>query len=200
MIAQRLQIATLCVLTKVVERHNSSYVSVLRVLTAGGQREIHSGRTVDLNRRLYIEQRERYLLARVTVQGIQRAGGKCIVVNLNRRAAIFEDQHGGGLRMNGCIDNLPEVWGAKRWRSVVSYLRGRRFRSVICCRLFSITGLAAGYRLRHPGQRRAARRMPRGRHSRADSTRCIRCKCKGYGYDNRHHAGRRHAGGAGPRW
>lgn len=51
MIAQRLQIETVRVLTKVVERHNNGYVSVSRGLTAGGQREIHTGSTVGFNRR-----------------------------------------------------------------------------------------------------------------------------------------------------
>ena len=64
MIAQRLQIETLRVLTKVVERNSSGYVMFL---TAGGQCEIHPGSTVSFDRCLYVEHRERYFLARITV-------------------------------------------------------------------------------------------------------------------------------------
>jgi hypothetical protein len=56
MIAQRLQIETVRVLTKVVERHNNGYVSVLNELAARGQREIYAGSTVGFDRRLYVQQ------------------------------------------------------------------------------------------------------------------------------------------------
>src|SRR5579859_4344012 len=141
MIAQRLQIETVSVLTKVVERHNNGYVSVIRGLTAGGQREINTCGTIGFHRRLYVELRERYVLAGVTVQGIQGVGDQCVVVDLNRRAAVFENQSGGGLRFDGRIDPFGLVGRPKGWRSVVSHLRRRRLRCVIGRRLVSIIGL-----------------------------------------------------------
>ena len=62
-------------------------------------------------------------------------------MDLYRRAAIFENQSGGGLRINGCVYALPKIRGSKAWRSIVSHLRGRRFRRVIRWRLVNITGL-----------------------------------------------------------
>ena len=62
-------------------------------------------------------------------------------MNLYGRAAIFENQSGGGLSTDRRIVGLSLIRGSKGRRGVVGYLRGWRFRRVVRGRLVTIIGL-----------------------------------------------------------